>query len=168
VSDWYNAISNSYDELYGEEQSLKHKTIMQLIGHEKFGVLVDVGCGPGNLLRDLRESCDYAVGIDLSKDMLRTAKKRRGDKTDLVLATSRMLPLKDQTVDCTTSVSTIKADSNLPQILDELTRISRRGAILALGFFCKPESITPPLLSHAQNVSRVSDRETVYYLRLNR
>jgi malonyl-CoA O-methyltransferase len=165
IAEWYNTLSSSYDELYGQEQSIKHRAVMDFIRNERFKVLVDVGCGSGVLLQGTERFYEYAIGIDLSIGMLKAAKRKRLGKTDLVLASSRMLPIKHETVECLVSISTVKADSTLPLFLSEMKRICCSNSIQALSLFQQPESEIPLLLSNSAGSSKVSDRETVYFLR---
>ncbi len=167
VAERYNTLSPSYDELYGQEQSPKHRTVIDLIASERFKTLVDVGCGPGTFLESSQELYEYAVGIDLSMSTLNAAKKRRTGKTDLVLATSRLLPIKNESVDCLVSISTLRADSSLRASTSEMKRICRKKAVLAVSLFQRPENDVPSLLAGTEHSSRISGRETVYFLRLS-
>jgi ubiquinone/menaquinone biosynthesis C-methylase UbiE len=168
VAEWYNTLSSSYDALYGQEQSIKHRAVIDFIRNERFKILIDIGCGSGALLQETNQLYGNAVGIDLSKGMLKVAKTRKLAKTDLVLASSRMLPIKDATVDCAVSISTLKGDSNLTPFLNEMKRICRPRSVQALSLFLKPDSKIPPLLTSSEGASIVSDRETIYFLRSNR
>ena len=166
VGERYNTLSPSYDELYGQEQSPKHKAVIELIGNEKFQILVDVGCGSGTFLKSAHELYEYAVGIDLSLSMLKVAMSRRTGKTDLVLATLRLLPIKSESVDCLVSISTLRADSSPRASIGEMKRICRRKAVLAVSLFHHLEDEVPRLLAGFEHSSRISGRETVYFLRL--
>jgi len=44
----------------------------------KFGLLLDVGCGPGNATRDVALSFDQAIGVDPGVSMIDAARDRRG------------------------------------------------------------------------------------------
>src|SRR6266581_1399333 len=126
----------------------------------------DVRCGSGTFLKSAHELYEYAVGIDLSMSMLKVARRRRTGKTDLVLATSRLLPIKNESVDCLVSISTLRADSSLRAATGEMKRICRKNAVLAVSLFQHPEDDVTPLLAGTEHSSRISGRETVYFLRL--
>ena len=164
VAEWYDALSNSYDELYGKEQSQKHETILEFLGSRRFRVLVDVGCGTGAFLEKARDSSDFAIGIDLSRKMLRIARRRETRNTDYVLASSSLLPLKNNSADCTVSISTAKAESNLPVIIGELERISHDDSLLAVSIFQKPRTTIPSSLATRAASTIISERETLYFL----
>ena len=167
VAERYNTLSPSYNELYGQEQSSKHKAVIEFIADERFKILVDVGCGPGTFLESAQELYEYAIGIDLSMSMLKAAKRRRTGKTDLVQATSRLLPIKNESVDCLVSISTLRADSRLRASTSEMKRICRKKAVLAVSLFQHPENDVPRLLAGTEHSSRISARETVHFLRLS-
>ena len=164
VAEWYDALSSSYDELYGKEQSQKHEAILEFLENRHFRVLVDVGCGTGAFLEKARESYDSAIGIDLSRKMLKIGRRRETPNTDYVLASSSSLPLKNNSADCTVSISTAKAQSNLPVIIDEFERISRKDSLLAVSIFQKPRTPIPPSLAARARSTIISDRETLYFL----
>ena len=164
VAEWYDALSNSYDELYGKEQSQKHETIIEFLGSRRFRVLVDVGCGTGDFLEKARDSSDSAIGIDLSRKMLQIARRRKTRNTDYVLASSASLPLIDNSADCTVSISTAKAESNLPMMVGELERISHQDSLLAVSIFQKPGMPTPWSVATRARSTIMSNRETLYFL----
>jgi malonyl-CoA O-methyltransferase len=166
IAEWYNNLSRSYDDLYGEEQSSKHQAVLGFLGNRHFQVLVDIGCGTGSFLEKAHEISDHSVGIDLSTKMLRIAKNRRTPNSDYVLASSSSLPLKEKSSNCTVSISTAKAEANLPVLISDLERIARDDSLLAITLF--HQSGTPdhlPLPKLVQS-AKISERETLYFLRL--
>jgi len=165
VAEWYNTLSGSYDELYGKEQSHKYETVLEFLREKHFKVLVDIGCGTGTFLEKAREICDHSVGIDLSTRMLKIAKNRRTPNAEYVLASSSSLPLKDKSADCTVSISTAKAESNLPMFIADLQRISHQDSLLAVTIFQKPGTPIPLSLATRARSTIISDRETLYLLR---
>ena len=165
IAEWYNTISNSYDELYGGEQSQKYETVLEFLGNRHFRVLIDIGCGTGTFLEKAYETYDYAIGIDLSTKMLQIARRRKIRNTDYVLASSSSLPLKGNSADCTVSISTAKAESNLPMFIADLERISHQDSLLALTIFQKPGTPIPLSLATRARSTIISDRETLYFLR---
>ena len=166
IAEWYNNLSKSYDELYGEEQSSKHQAVLGFLGNRHFQVLVDIGCGTGSFLAKAYEISDHSVGIDLSTRMLRIAKNRRIPNSDYVLASSSWLPLKEGSSNCTVSISTAKAEPDLPSLMSDLERIARDDSLLAITLFQQPGTLDPILLPKPVQSTKVSERETLYFLRL--
>ena len=163
LAEWYNTISGSYDELYGEEQSRKYETVLGFLGTGHFRVLIDIGCGTGTFLEKAHEIYDHAIGIDLSAKMLRIATKRETANTDYVLASSSSLPIKSASSDCTVSISTAKAGSNHSDFIADLRRISRLDALLAFTVFQQPGLPTPESLPKPARLVHISDREILYF-----
>jgi len=166
VAEWYNTLSGSYDELYGEEQSRKYETVLGLLGNRHFEVLIDIGCGTGTFLEKARGIYDHAIGIDLSAKMLRIATKRKTANTDYVLASSSSLPIKSASSDCTVSISTAKVGSNHSSFISDLKRISREDSLLAFTLFQRPGLPNPESLLKPARSTILSDRETLYLLHL--
>jgi len=165
VAEWYNTLSSSYDDLYGKEQSHKYETVLEFLGNRHFRVLVDIGCGTGTFLEKAQEICDRSIGIDLSTKMLKIAKNRRTPNADYVLASSYSLPLKDDSSDCTVSISTAKAEPNLPMFLADLERVGREDSFLAFTLFHQPGALNSVFPSKSGRSTRISERETLYCLR---
>jgi ubiquinone/menaquinone biosynthesis C-methylase UbiE len=168
IAKWYNTLSASYDELYGQEQSAKHNAVLEFFEDKRFKVLIDIGCGSGTFLQHAEPFYDYAVGIDVSINMLKAAKKKRTSKNDLILATSRMLPIRRKGADGLVSISTHADHSSLMIGLEELRRISRENAVLAISLFQQEGAETPHFPFALRRATRISDRESVYCFRSER
>lgn len=164
VAEWYNTLSNSYDELYGKEQSKKHETLIEFLRNRHFRILIDIGCGTGTFIEKAHETYDYGIGIDLSIKMLQIARKRKTHSTDYVLASSSSLPLKDSSVDCAVSISTAKAGSNLSMLIADLERIGHQDSVLAVTIFQEPGTSIPSSVPTQVQSTKISDRETLYLL----
>ncbi|MCQ5373890.1 MAG: class I SAM-dependent methyltransferase [Candidatus Methanomethylicia archaeon] len=70
----YNATAHLYDERYKEEQVPKISFLLGKLKPKEKDVLLDVGCGTGLLFEKV--NCGLIVGVDISLNMLREAKKR--------------------------------------------------------------------------------------------
>ncbi len=129
--EYYNSLSSSYDQLYGEEQLKKHQLVQSLLGNRTWDLMADVGCGTGSLLAKMAGNCGQLVGTDVSKGMLKTAKQKLGRNTaDLVRAHSSSLPLRDHVCDGVLSISMLTRESAQRQV-SELLRIARPGGTVA-------------------------------------
>ena len=166
IAQWYDTLASSYDELYGEEQALKHKIILDQIGTQ-ITTLLDVGCGTGRFLMKADHLFSFGLGVDVSKRMLMIAKQRSSSKNDFVQATSSSLPIKKGIVDCTISISTSKADASVSQFIKEDERISSKNSILAVTFFEQPVNSRVVPKAGVLFSSKINDRETLYVFRLN-
>lgn len=167
VAEWYDKLASSYDELYGEEQDLKHKIILDYIGAERRTTLLDVGCGTGRFLRKADPLYSIGIGVDVSKEMLMLAKRGRTSKTDFVLATSSRLPIRHKTVDCTVSISTSEADEDAQGFIREVGRIGSENSQLAMIVFEQPNSHEIMPKAGVQFSRKINDRETLYVFALS-
>jgi ubiquinone/menaquinone biosynthesis C-methylase UbiE len=166
--EWYNALSNSYDELYLEEQSRKQKLVLELLPDKKFGLMLDVGCGTGNLLGAVQATADHIVGIDLSEGMLRKAKSLRSKKIDLLRADCSWLPLRNGLAQCVVAISVIESGDNGRQQFVELERVCRSdGSLVFTMFHDEQGTIDGDMFGQLQveQQSDISARERLFLAR---
>ena len=168
IAAWYNGLAESYDELYGPEQSHKHELLIDRLSNDEFKLTVDVGCGTGALLQSLEGRSQYSVGLDLSLAMLKVAGKRKLERIDFVLATMQNLPIRDNCADCIVSVSAIQADNWLPQRASELKRIRQARSFLAVSIFNEWKDQMHQLFSDPFETATVSNRENIYFFQRNK
>lgn len=168
LAEWYDALSKSYDELYADEQSRKHNQVLELLRDRRFGLLLDVGCGTGNLLRAVQETADQLVGIDLSEGMLRKAKSLRSKKIDLLRADCSSLPLGKELADCVLAISVIESDNNAEKQISEMNRVCKvDGSLVVTMFHDKEGAVDCNMFGRRQVVqqSNVSPRESLFLAR---
>ncbi len=96
------------------------------------GRALDIGCGPGYLLRDLAASVGpdgEAVGVDISAPMLGLAERRCDGLTNVTLeaAEATQLPVDDGGVDLACALQVLAYVSALDLALQELRRALRPG-----------------------------------------
>lgn len=135
IAEYYDSLSNSYDRLYGEEQSKKHQKVLTLVGDKRFDLLIDVGCGTGTMLRQIAGNSTRAVGTDISLGMLKNATRNATiGNIDFVRADCSALPFRSAVSDCVLSISVMKMDHAQTQ-LSELWRVAKPGGALMLTAF---------------------------------
>jgi len=167
ITKWYDALSQNYDELYGEEQEKKHAKVLQILGNRAFNIIVDVGCGTGKLLRLISPRSQVVLGIDLSIQMLTRAKQRTADNdVQLVRADASYLPLQDHVADGVTCVSMTESGPVLEEHFNELSRIATRDATLIMTIFDDKGRTTWSQQKETgiELVASLSDREQLYLL----
>jgi ubiquinone/menaquinone biosynthesis C-methylase UbiE len=145
----YDEIAEGYDELYGEEQRAKYGLVLKLV--EPLEPALDAGCGTGMLLELLQ--C-YSVGVDLSLEMLKVAKRRgRGERGDLVCGDAERMPLRDRSFRSAYSVTVVH---EAPRLVGELLRVLAPGGRAVVTLLRKRSEMLSELRKRAP-VTRVID-----------
>ena len=92
---------------------------------------LDVGCGGGFFLNELRQLTALSIGIDLSGEALRIA-ANRNPKNNLVQGSAQQLPYSDQSFDCLFCLGSLEHFSDIPGALREMRRVVQKGGWLFL------------------------------------
>lgn len=163
VASWYDTLSNSYNELYDNEQGPKHDLVLDFFKGRRLGTLVDVGSGPGTFLRRSVHLCDYSIGVDLSYKMLLLAKREKPSSADLVRATSSMLPFRTGSVDAVVSISSLSAGEELQRVVKEIERISTVDSVRAITVLEPQSKVKPVPNLRATSEKNISNREVLYF-----
>ncbi len=152
------------------EQLRKHNKVAEFFEDKMFGIVVDIGCGTGNLLEKVGKRCEAAIGIDISSQMLLNAKTRlRRERVELIRADSKALPIRSTCVDCVLTISLLDfSEDNWRAQMSELKRIAKTTGTLAFTIFhadervLKIEQLGLPRRTLVENISVI---ETLYVVR---
>ncbi len=101
-----------------------------VMGNWQNKIVVDIGCGPGNLYASLRDHCGIPkllIGVDISKGALQIAKELGYAP---VLADAQQLPFATGFADIVTLNATLHHCDNMEQVLREAARLVRPGGLL--------------------------------------
>lgn len=80
-----------------EQRAKEAITCLKLTGHNpKLGLLLDLGCGLGNLTRYFLKLGIEAVGMDISRELMKLAKKKNVPSGSFVLADGVKLPFREE------------------------------------------------------------------------
>jgi len=98
------------------------------------GVIVDIGSGPGLLVREFaKRSINFnVIGVDISKHAISIGKKNtKGLKnTSFIYANANHLPFDDLTIDVVIAKDSLHEFKNPKQVLKEMLRITKKGGII--------------------------------------
>ncbi|HEY9698683.1 MAG TPA: class I SAM-dependent methyltransferase [Trichocoleus sp.] len=101
-----------------------------VIGSWQNKIVVDIGCGPGNLYASLRDRCgtpQLLIGVDISKGALKIAQELGYMP---VLADAQQLPFISGFADIVTVNATIHHCDDMGKVLSEAARLVRPGGLL--------------------------------------
>jgi 2-polyprenyl-6-hydroxyphenyl methylase/3-demethylubiquinone-9 3-methyltransferase len=79
VRAFFDGLASRYEDRHGPARARLRYRVGLLDRHAQFrpsDVVLDLGCGPGAHLRALAPRIDRGVGVDLSPEMVRTARRR--------------------------------------------------------------------------------------------
>jgi demethylmenaquinone methyltransferase / 2-methoxy-6-polyprenyl-1,4-benzoquinol methylase len=109
------------------------------------GHVLDVATGTGLVAEQLLAHGHRVSGLDQSPDMLALARRRFGDRVELVQASATALPFPDASFDHVTFTYLLRYVDDPGATLAELARVVRPGGTVANLEFCVPEGIWRPL-----------------------
>ncbi len=97
---------------------------LQLSNVKKMDIVLDVGCGNGDLLRRIEDAV-YAVGIELSSVRARRAKK---NGLEIIISDAEHLPFKDGVFTICFAIEVLEHIPEPKNVVAELDRVSSSSA----------------------------------------
>jgi SAM-dependent methyltransferase len=135
VVDAFDRDAATYGHRYesGDVEALafvmRRRRVLQLLERRAPGVLVDVGCGPGVMVEDLRVRGWRYVGVDAAAGMLRESRRAHGDVA-LAQAGVEALPLAASCADAVLAMGVVEYLDDPGGAIRELGRVCRPGGIV--------------------------------------
>ena len=108
------------------------------------GGVLDVATGTGLVAAELLRRGHVVTGVDQSADMLTVARRRFGDRVDLVEASAEDLPFGDASFDHLTVTYLLRYVSDPGATMAELGRVVRPGGVVASLEFGVPGGLARP------------------------
>lgn len=174
VLGWYDELSSVYDELYGEEQSRKYTYVLKEFSLRDYlvnrkHVILDLGCGTGNLIKFLRKKFPskfiYYVGLDLSPSMCLLSKKRVdnvGLLGDIVGGDVFRLPFRNEVANSVFSITVLTCRDSLKEVVTNFRELLRDNGLLYYTILCSDFSKTQEHGFELCEVSKpLSEREVL-------
>lgn len=118
---YYDQISEGYDELHQEEQTEKVQLIIDLLNITNEKVL-DVGCGTAFYSYLFK---NY-TGIDNSKGMLEQS------KSNVIHAEAENLPFEDKSFDTVISITAIQNFTDVKKAIQEIKRVTKKKIAISI------------------------------------
>lgn len=108
---------------------LEYRALKPYLSSSEGEIALDVGTGIGRWASLLAEKAAYVVGIDISRQMARIAKRRvNRTNTDFLVATAFAIPLRSNCVDLSLSCTCIQHivdEEKQRESLQEMTRVTK-------------------------------------------
>ena len=105
--------------------SRQKELILDLVAPRSGERMLGVDCGTGNYLQLFREKRCSVTGIDSSAEMLKIARDKLGDSTELILGKADDLPFSDNEFDIVTLITSLEISCNPQKALAEAIRVCR-------------------------------------------
>jgi ubiquinone/menaquinone biosynthesis C-methylase UbiE len=136
---WFDSQSETYgDDQHETERFVtnfeKQRILTRIFDeHPFFKSTLELGCGWGRYLSIVSRHSVTAVGLDLSKQMLITCKKRfRNLRIDLVQGDMKHLPFKSDAFDLVYSIRAFKYSLKPYTVLEETYRVSENDGFVLI------------------------------------
>ena len=160
---------SSYDLRYSEEQESKYTLALDSVRIVEAELVLDLGCGTGLFMDRQVVRANSLVGLDVSAELLSTAKKRLGRRTNasLILSDAHHLPFRAAVFD-KAFMFTIAQDSPQPVfLLSETIRVLKSSGGLIVSGLKKsfnPDSFQALLEKSSLSISRFTDENFYDYI----
>src|SRR5687768_12699553 len=120
--------------------------LFEMLSPSPDGHYLDVGCGTGNYTIEFAKKGIRLTGIDLSDEMLHTAKSRSND-IEWISGVAEELPFAENSFDGATATLTIHHWKNRASGFSEIARVLKHGSRLVI-FTSSPEQMDSYWLNH--------------------
>ncbi len=126
---YYDCTAHIYNSRYVGEQNLKLKVALENVEIGSQCSILDIGCGTGLLFPKIQVmGVETAVGLDISKNMLKKAQTRCFDcslKLHLILADADHLPLRRASFDLVFAVTLLQNMPDWSRTLQEVNHVAK-------------------------------------------
>ncbi|MBT4541196.1 methyltransferase domain-containing protein [Candidatus Woesearchaeota archaeon] len=159
---YYDKISEGYDELHKEEQLKKIKIIKQHLDIKQNSKILDLGCGPyyGKWDGDV-------TGVDPSSELLKLA-ANKGIKTYCEKAEQLSFP--DDSFDYIISITAIQNFDDIEQGVKEIKRVTKPEAEVVITFLknsSKKQEIIKIIRKHFNTTKEIEeDKDIILFMKM--
>jgi ubiquinone/menaquinone biosynthesis C-methylase UbiE len=131
-----NEVVEAYDRInrWPQFRALRRMFVTELKRHSPEGVLVDVGCGPGQLIAGIARSLPHLsiIGVDIAEEMLQKAGNNLAsmglaEKVSFRRGDMQGLPLESDSIDFVVSTLSLHHWSQPKQAIEEIHRVLKPG-----------------------------------------
>jgi ubiquinone/menaquinone biosynthesis C-methylase UbiE len=134
VQQHYDDVADIYDSRYNRKRGkFYHAHISERVleGIPRDGKILDLGCGTGLFLKAYEEQGGCGIGLDLSREMIRRARKRCRE-SECFVGNAEILPFRDESFDAVCSLMAFSYVKRPDLLLSEALRVLRPGGKIAI------------------------------------
>lgn len=144
----FDKQAENYDDGFdGRFVRVMYDEIIKRIDKFQNGILLDVGCGTGNILSRLYENKKlYLCGLDISNKMIEVARRNLNDDILLKVGDAEFIPWPDNTFDIILCNASFHHYPNPQKVLLEMKRVVKADGKLIIG-----DPTAPPLIRQVLN-----------------
>ena len=133
---YFNQLSKTYQNWYGDETPegysfrVRREKVFAMLPHDGSGLsILDLACGPGVMIKGLRERNYRVTAIDAAPDMVALAKEVAGNDPQVTceVGDAYALSVPDNSFDIVTAMGLIEYLDDEPKYLKEMNRIIKQG-----------------------------------------
>lgn len=131
----FDQQAETYDStFYGKHARTLYGPICDEVKKLDFTALLDVGCGTGQLMREIRTFCNaWLFGIDLSTEMVKIASEQMDERMAIQTGDAEYLPYANGSMDVVICNDSFHHYPNPKEVLNEMYCVLRKGGTLLLG-----------------------------------
>ena len=147
AEEFFAGAAAHWDKLRREQYGERYNVIGLLALLPESHVVADLGCGTGSALADLAPHVRRVIGVDSSGEMLKAARQRTREMTNVELhrAPLESLPVQDGECDAATMFLALSYVADPRRALAEMARILRPGG----------RAVVVDLMSHDRDDFRI-------------
>jgi ubiquinone/menaquinone biosynthesis C-methylase UbiE len=150
MSEYYDKISEGYNELHGEEQKKKAKIIADELNVKPYDTLLDVGCGTG-IATELF-NCKK-TGVDPAKDLLKQCKFKT------VNVGAEDLPFPYRSFDYVVSITAVHNFHSIQKGIEQMFRVAKKAVVVSVLKKSKHFGLIKGLLEEQGEIYKTIDEE---------
>lgn len=140
---YFSRVAQDWDvirALHIDEEEVERR-LVEMLPKDGIGFLLDIGTGTGRILELMAPHAEYAVGVDLSREMLNLARDRLGRKMlsncSVRQADMYSLPLASQSCDVVTIHQVLHYAEDPAAVVAEAARVLSPGGRLLIVDFAR-------------------------------
>lgn len=169
----FNVQANTYDvDKNGKHARGQYKYVLNELQQLDFQKILDVGCGTGEILKNIKERYSFVqlYGLDISEEMLKQANDKLKGTATLILGDAENITLETNSFDLLLCTDSFHHYPNPQQAISEFYRVLKHGKLLLIADYWKPFPIRQIMnlfipYSNEGDVKIYSKKEIIEFLK---